>query len=508
MVNNKRIAKNTLFLYFRTFLIMLISLYTSRVVLDVLGETDFGIYNLVGGIVVLFTFMSSAMSAATQRYLNYELGRNNPHEVGCIFSMSLTVHFCIAFCVLVVGESLGLWFVMTQLNIPAERYDTALWVYQLSLLGCCFNILRIPYNACIIAYERMSFYAYASVFEAILRLGIVFLFPLTSADKLIAYALLTLVVIIAVNIVFRQYCRRNFSTSHYAIFWDKSLFNKLMSFSGWSMVGGLTTVGVGQGMNILLNIFYGVALNAAMGIAHQIHSAVQSFMSSFQVAFSPQIVKTYAAKQHEDFVQLICRSSRLSYCLVFIISPAIMVCIQPILKFWLTIVPEYTGAFSVIFIVYCMIDALSSPLWVSVQATGNIRTYQILMSLICFCNFPIMYIMLIMGCSPVHVVGVRLLVNILLHFARLIYIKKLIGFPVGYYLKNVMLKVFIMTIISIPLYMILTPDEGSLSDTALVFVSVVIQNLILSWFIGLSSNERKAVLQIIKNKNIPCLKFR
>ena len=499
-INNKRIAKNTLFLYFRTFIIMLISLYTSRAVLEALGETDFGIYNLVGGIVVLFSFMNSAMSVATQRYLNYELGRNDIRQVGRVFSMSVTAHICISLLVLLLGETVGLWFVMTQLNIPPERYAAAIWAYHLSLLGCCVNILRIPYNACIIAYERMSFYAYASIIEALLRLVIVFLLVVGTMDVLILYAILMFVVITVVNGIYMYYCHRNFATSHYRIFWDKPLFKQLMSFSGWSMFGSFASAGVGEGMSILLNIFYGVALNAALGISHQIHSAVSAFVSSFQTAFSPQIVKSYAANRHDEFYTLICRTSRLSYCLVFMIAPALIVCITPILHIWLTLVPEYTDAFAITTIVLCMIDALSGPLWVSVQATGDIKKYQLLMTFLALLNLPLMYILLLSGVSPVWVVGIRVVIGVVIHFARIDYLGRKLAFPVAYYMKDVMLRISLLTITCLPLPIFLSRYTDQIRSAALVFLAIAVQNSLFSLFIGMTKSERQSMTKIASNK--------
>jgi len=498
--NNKRIAKNTIFLYFRTFIVMLVSLYTSRAVLAALGETDFGIYNIVGGVVVLFAFMNSAMSAATQRYLNYELGRNDIEEVKRIFSMSINVHAGISAIVFILGESIGLWFVLTQLNIPQDRFDAAVWVYHLSLIGCCIHILRIPYNACIIAYERMSFYAFVSVVEAVLKLAIVFLLLVETFDKLVEYALLMLLVIIVVNIVYYIYCRRKFLVSRYHWFWDKSLFLKLLSFSGWSMFGSVATTAAGQGSSILLNIFHGVLLNAAMGLSHQVHSAVASFISSFQTAFSPQIVKTYAAKQHSEFTSLVCRSSRLSYCLVFLVSLPLMVCITPILHVWLTIVPEYTAEFVILTVTNCMIDALSGPLWVSVQATGNIRKYQIIMSCLFLSNLPLMYLCLLMGLSPVIVVGVRTVIYIVIHFVRIGYLQKIMEFPTSDYLKDVMLRVTIMTMSALPASISLQKYTCGLEQTIVVFLLLLFQNLLLVWLIGIKKNERKTILQSVIQK--------
>jgi len=498
--SNKRIAKNTILLYIRTFFVMLISLYTSRAILDALGETDFGIYNLVGGIVVLFSFMNSAMTTATQRFLNYELGKGNTRQVKRVFSMSLTAHICIAFLILILGETLGLWFVLTQLNIPLERYEASIWVYHLSLIGCCVNILRIPYSACIIAYERMSFFAYVSILESVLKLMIVFMLAIAPIDALVFYAVLMLVVICVVNSLYILYCNHKFDTARYHFFWDKLLFKQLMFFSGWSMFGSLASTGVAQGMNILLNIFYGVVLNAALGISHQVHSAVSSFVSSFQTAFSPQIVKTYAAGQKNDLEKLICRTSRFSYCLVFIFAPAIIVCITPILETWLTIVPEYTREFTIVTILLCMIDALSGPLWVSVQATGEIRNYQLLLSFISLLNLPFMYVMLLLGISPIWVVGIRVIIAVIIHFVRVGYLGHKMNFPVIYYMRDVMIRVTIMTCISIPLCIILSHYTNRLFLSAIVFALIVLQNSILSFVVGMSRNERSHLILIVKEK--------
>lgn len=468
--------------------------------MDVLGETDFGIYNIVGGVVVLFAFMNSAMSAATQRYLNYELGRNNLEEVERIFSMSINVHVGIAVLVLILGETIGLWFVMTQLNIPEDRFYAAMWVYHLSLLACCVNILRIPYNACIIAYERMLFYAYVSIIEAVLKLAIVFLLLVSTFDKLIEYALLMFLVILIVTVIYYIYCHRNFSISHYHWFWDKNLFKKLLSFSGWSMFGSVATTAAGQGSSILLNIFHGVSLNAATGLSHQVHSAVASFVSSFQSAFSPQIVKTYAAKEYNKFTSLVCRSSRLSYCLVFIVALPLMVCINTVLHIWLTIVPEFTAQFVILTVINCMIDALSGPLWISVQATGYIRKYQIIMSCLILSNLPLMYLCLYLGFSPVIVVGVRTMIYFVTHLARIKYLYKNINFPASDYLKDVMLRVIIMTLLALPASFYLHRYTIELLPTLFVFLFLLIQNTLLVWFIGVKKNERNNILQAVKQR--------
>lgn len=480
---------------------MLISLYTSRVVLDVLGETDFGIYNLVGGIIVLFSFMTNAMSTATQRFLNYELGKNDINQAHKVFSMSITTHILIALIIFVIGETLGLWFVITKLNIPACRFSSALWVYHLSIIGCCLSVLRIPYNASVVAYERMSFYAYASIIDALLRLLIAIILVKIGTDKLILYAILMLSVLVILNIVYYIYCKKHFTICHYEYSWDKSLFKEILSFSGWSMTGSLANVGANQGIGILLNIFHGVSLNAALGIANQVQSAVSSFVSSFQTAFTPQIVKTYTQEDKTTFYKIICRSSRLSYCLVFIIAPALIVCLDPILNLWLTDVPKYTNSFVTVFVIYIMIDAMSGPLWVSVQAKGNIRNYQLLMSTLIVLNIPIMLILLVCGVSPVYVVAIRAILNFITHLVRIEYLRMNLSFPTTIYWREVMLRCFTLTVISLPVCFTMSGLVRSGRFYVLSAMLIVIAiNTFLVVFIGLNNNEKRAFLKVAYNK--------
>lgn len=491
--NNKRIAKNALFLYFRTFLVMIVSLYTSRVVLQVLGETDFGIYNVVGGIVMLFSFLNSAMSTATQRFLNFELGRNDIKAVERVFSMSMTAHLSIALFVLIAAETVGLWFLYTQMNIPDERMTAALWVYQFSVLGCCAQILRIPYNASIIAYEKMSFYAYVSIIEVLLKLGIVFLLVVTFTDKLITYSILMFAVLVVMNFVYKYYCNKHFTTCRYKFFWDGSFYKKLMSFSGWSLLGCVANVGASQGLNIMLNIFYGVVVNAAMGIAHQVSVAVNSFVSSFQTAFIPQIVKSYAAGERDYFMSLVFRASRLSYYLIFIIGLPVIICCNQVLHIWLTDVPEFTLQFTQLMIVFAMIDALSNPLWNSVQATGKIRNYQLWLSVLIISNLPISYALLKLGFSPVIAVFVRVLINAIIHFGRVAYLKLLVDLSIGRYLKEVMARVFIVTVLSIPIPLLIYRENAGFIYTVVTIVTTMISSSLIIFFFGLTKNEKKMI---------------
>ncbi len=497
---NRRIAKNTIILYFRTFLVMLVSLYTSRVILNTLGETDFGIYNVVGGVVVLFSFFNSAMSTATQRFLNYALGHDDLEETKRIFSMSMTVHILIALIVIILSETIGLWFVNTQLHIPENRLVAAKWVYQFSVFGCCLQIIRIPYNASIIAYERMSFYAYISIVEVTLKLLICYLLVVSHFDRLITYSIMMFIVLFVVNLIYQIYCKREFRTAAYNFFWDKPLFVELMSFSGWSLMGSTANVGANQGVNILFNIFVGVVANAALGIAHQVQSAVSSFVSSFQTAFIPQLVKSYAAGEEDYFYSLMFRASRFSFFLVWIIGFPIILCCDTILGLWLNDVPQYTSSFAVLYIAFCMIDACSSPLWNAIQATGNIKKYQIVLSLIIMANIPIAYIILEIGLSPIIVVLVRVILNVVAHVYRIIYLRKHIKLNVRSYLIQVMMPIFLIIILSIPIPLLMTCLMKGLIGQIIVFVVSVIICLSLVLLVGLTRTERSIIVSQIKSK--------
>lgn len=496
--NNKRIAKNTVFLYFRTLIIMLVTLFTSRVLLQELGETDFGIYNLVGGIVVLFTFLNSALSTATQRFLNIELGRDNNVGANQVFCMSMNAHISIAIIVLVLAETLGLWFVSTKLNIPNDRYVAMHWVYQFSVLGVCANIVRIPYNAAIIAYEKMGFFAKISLLEAILRLVIVYMLLASPIDKLIYYSALMLVVVLFTNFLYFIFCRKYTSVCVYHRFWNKDLFLQLFNFTSWSVFGSASTAFTSQGINILYNIFCGVVVNAAMGITNQVFSAVSSFVANYQLAFAPQLTKYYASNDNESFCKLIKQASRFSYYLIFIIGLPCVFCCDTILKLWLEEVPRYTVEFTQLMIIYCLIETTSGPIWTAIQATGNIKRYQILISSIILVNLPLAYLLLKNGFSPVTVVLVRVLLNAVAVIARLYYLNRVIVFPIKDYVIGVIVHCTVITCISLPICVFMSQLIYNTTSGLLVFFGIFVLNIIIVFFLGLKKNERMMIYEKVK----------
>ena len=316
--NNKRIAKNTLMLYVRMLFSMIVSLFTSRVVLQTLGVEDYGIFNVVGGVITMFTFINAAMVSSTQRYLNFELAKGNSQRLRSVFNTSLQIHGLIAIAIIVLGETLGLWFVLNKLVIPESRMTAALWVYQCSILACSVNIMSAPYNADIIAHEEMSAFAYISILEVSLKLLIVYLLVVSPIDKLIAYAILTLSVQLLIRFIYSHYCHKHFEESYIEFNVNKVLFKEMSGFAGWSFFGNLAAILYTQGLNMMLNIFFGPVVNAARGIAVQVQSAVQQFVSGFQTALNPQITKNYAVGDLEQMHNLMFRL--FSFAVLFISS--------------------------------------------------------------------------------------------------------------------------------------------------------------------------------------------
>lgn len=506
--DNKRIAKNTLFLYMRMFVMMLTALFTSRIVLDVLGAADYGLNNVIGGVVVLFSFLNSALLSATQRFLNFYLGRKDYKQTNVVFCMSLNTYILLSVLVIVLGETIGLWFVDTQLNIPPERMYAARWVYQFTLIQFVISLLRVPYNASIIAYERMNFYAYISLIEVIARLLVVYLLYLTTFDKLIFYSFLYTIVPFMIALIYVIYCNRHFDTTRYKTIWNKVAFKEMFSFSGWSLFGSLANLSAQQGLNILINIFYGVTVNAAAGIANQVSNNVYGFISNFQTAFQPQIVKTYAAKEVERFHKLIFQTSKFSYFMVIVLVLPILFTIDGILEIWLKQVPEYTAVFCRLILIFLSIEAITAPLWMSVQATGKIRNYQILMASLIFMNFPIAYIVLKMG-LPVYTVWiVRIVVNLATMTARCIYMKKKMDFPLRPYIHNVIIPILSVTATALPVPIILHYlVSGFWMNLIVVGLSTLAVTILDVYFVGMNAHEKDMTRNMILKK-IPILKSR
>lgn len=489
--NNKRIAKNTLLLYVRTLFIMLVTLYTSRIVLNTLGVSDYGIYNVVGGVVAMFGFINSSMSSATQRYITFALGKGDVEQLQKVFSTALQIHILIAGLIVVLGETLGLWFMYTQMQIPANRMDAALWVLQCSIISSVVMIISVPYNADIIAHERMSAFAYISILEAVLKLAIVYALVVSPFDKLIFYAFLILAVQLLIRFCYGHYCNRHFPESRYHHVWDKSMFKEMTGFAGWSMFGNLSGVLFGQGLNMLLNVFFGPIVNAARAVSVQVQNAIQQFVGNFQMALNPQITKTYARGEMDDMHHLMFRSARFSFYLLFFLSLPVLFETDFILTVWLKTVPDNTVIFLRIMICTSLIYTMANPLIVANQATGKVRKYQAVCGSILLMILPVSYICLKLGCPAYAVFVVHFVMESVAQLARMVMLRPLIGIRIVDYIKNVYVRVVAVVLLSV-----IVPSIAykSMDDTVLRFFTVCIACVLsvgtVAYSVGLTNHER------------------
>lgn len=454
--NTKRIAKNTLMLYVRMLFGMLVSLYTSRVVLQALGVEDYGIYNVVGGVVAMFSLLSGALSAAVSRFLTFELGRNDLVRLRKVFSSALCVHALLALFVLVLSETLGLWFLNYQMNIPADRMIAANWVFQFSLFSFLLGLFSVPYNASIISHERMGIFAFVGIGDTLLQLGIVLFIALGEiySDKLIVYASLLVVKGLLFQLFYFYYCRKSFKECRFRLSLDKPLLKEMTGFAGWNFIGASSAILRDQGGNILLNLFYGPALNAARGIANQVNAAIGAFVGNFMIALNPQITKSYAASESEYMFSLIFRGARFSYYLLLWLALPVLLNTQYILSIWLNVVPEHATLFVQLVLVFSMCEAISNPLITVMLATGKIRNYQIIVGGLQMMNFPLSYIFLKMGFLPEIIVMVAISLSLICLGARLILLRDMIQLPVARFLRHVCGNVIVVTILSltVPMY--------------------------------------------------------
>lgn len=446
-------------------------------------------------------FINTSLSSSIQRFINYEMGIGGDDSVRRVFSCSLMIYIAFAILIFILGETIGLWFLNTQMNIPTERMNAANWVYQFTLIGFIANMLRVPYNALIIANEQMNFYAYFSIIEAILKLGVaLILFCWGNIDKLILLSILTSFVFILITWSYKIYCNNRFKVSRFQYLWEPTRVKKLLSFSGWSLLGSTANMGATQGVNLILNVFYGVAVNAAVGIATQLVNGIQQLVSNFQVAYNPQLVKLFVAGNMQEFLQLIYRSSKFSYYLMLMISIPMFINMEFVLDFWLTDVPQYTADFCRLILVYSLIDSLSAPLWLSVQAVGKIRNYQILMSAIIIITLPLSYIALRSGYSPLSVWKIRVCINVIIHIIRLLYLRGLIHISIMPYIKKVLLPTILVTFLSFPISMSLNGYYDGWYNFIIVTLVSLIVMIILTYTIGLDKNEKAFILHLIKSR--------
>lgn len=499
--NNKRIAQNTILLYFRMLFMMVVSLYTSRVILSILGVEDFGIYNVVGGIVGLFSFLNGSMSTATQRYLTFEIGMDNIQNLRKVFSLCITIHFIIALIIFILAETIGLWLLTTQMNIPPERVDAAMWVYQLSIFTCIILIMSVPYNADIIAHEKMGTFAYISIFEVTTKLLIVYLLNYINYDKLKVYAILMFCNQCIIRVIYGIYCKRHFIETQYKFIWDSKLIKEMFGFAGWNMFGIIASIGITQGINILLNMFFSPIVNAARGIAVQVQNAITGFSANFQLALSPQITKSYAQHEIKQMHKLIFASSKYSFLLLYFLSLPLLIETCQVLQWWLKEVPDHTINFVRIMLCISMVNVMADSFMVASQATGKIRTYQILVGGALLFIVPTAYIALKLGYPPESVFFTHLLYAILAQIIRVYLVRKLVHFSIFNYIKNVVIRIIAVALLSLilPLFCYFSMNI-SFIRFLIVGITAVLSVIISTYFIGLEKTERNFIKTQIQNK--------
>lgn len=503
--NNKRIAKNTLMLYIRMLITMVVGLFTSRIVLQTLGVEDYGIYAVVGGIVSMFTFLNGGMISATQRYLNFELGRGNQEQLSKVFSTSVQIHALISLIVLLLSETIGLWFLYEKLVIPAERLDAAFWVFQFSIVACVVNIISVPYNAVIVAHEKMSAFAYMSILDVVLKLLIVYLLYISPWDKLMVYAALLLCVGLLMCWIYARYCQKHFQEAHYRHHFDKALLKEMFSFSGWSLWGNLAAMLYSQGLNMMLNIFFGPVVNAARGIALQVQGVVQGFVGNFQMALNPQITKSYANGDLAQMHSLMFRSARFSFFLLFLLALPILLEANYILQLWLGKFPEDTVVFMRWIIGTSLIYTIANPCVIANQATGKVKVYQAVVGGILLLILPASYIALVLGAPAYSVFIVHFCVESIAQFSRMYMLRKLINLPLREYLNHIYLPIVIVVLVSIllPIYLHTQMLEGFLRLLCVGTMSVISAGCTV-FFLGLTKGERSfftsKIVQFLKRE--------
>lgn len=502
MSDNKRIAKNTMFLYFRMFLITGVTLYTSRIILSTLGVEDFGLYNVVGGIVTMFAFLSGSLGTATSRFITFELGRGNFIRLNNIFNVALIVHIFIAFIIVVLAETVGLWFFYEKMSIPEPRLYAALWVYQISIITIIFTLTQVPYNAVIIAHENMKVYAYVGIVEVIVKLGIVYMIAISPIDKLIFYALLLFLLQVGITLYYCYYCVGNYPESHLKICRNKEDYKSIFTYAGSDLIGSIAVMLQGQGLNLLLNVFFGPVVNAARAIAYQVQGAVSQFSNNFMTAVRPQIIKSYAENQIDDMWRLVYQSSVFSYYLMWLICLPICLEADTILTLWLGEYPDHTKTFLVLVIILCLIQTLKTPRVTIFHAMAKVFWSNITVGIVLCMAFPLAYIFLKMGWAPDSVFWAANITMALSEFVSVFVLRKFLDFSIIEYFTSVHGRCILVTSVSfvIPFLLLDKFLEPGLLRLLLTCTITSISVILTSLFIGMDKEMRLKLLGLVNNK--------
>ena len=499
--NNKRIAKNTLLLYLRMLFMMAVSLFTSRITLDALGITDYGIYNVVGGMVAMFSILSGSLSIAISRFITIEVGKGNKEKLNSIFSTSVSIQLFMSFVICILAELIGVWFLNNKMVLPPDRYYAAHWVLHLSILTFIVNLISVPYNAVIIAHEKMSAFAYISIFEVILKLIIVYLLYISSFDKLIVYSVLLTCVAVVIRLVYGAYCKRHFSEAHYRPLMDKRLLKDMSSFIGWAFIGNGVVVLKDQGTNMILNIFCGPAVNAARGVAMQVNTTIYSFVQNFMTAVNPQITKSYSVGSVSEMHKLIIRSAKFGFFILLILLMPVCANIDYVLDMWLVEVPEHTANFIVLVLLYSLFDCYGHPLITGVLAEGSIKSYEIILTFIYLANFIASYLLLRAGLEPEGVFVLNIVFKFFVIIALLWNARRKFSFPIRMFIRKCVLRTLAVFSLSTCFVLFLPVSQAvDFTKFALSTFVIVVFCILCVWTIGMTKNERAYIRNMLKAK--------
>ncbi|MBO7239633.1 MAG: lipopolysaccharide biosynthesis protein [Bacteroidaceae bacterium] len=502
---NKRIAKNTMLLYIRMGVMMVISFFTARITLEALGVVDYGINNVVGGLVSMFSLISSSLSSSVSRFMTFGLGKSDKKELNAIFSTSVNIHILLAIIVIIAIETIGVWFLNNKMVIPAERLTAAHWVLQSSTILFAVGLLSVPYNAAIIAHEKMGVYAYFTLFDAFSRLAIIFAIKYYGGDRLILLAIISLIPTLVKQFYYWHYSKKNFEECTYHAVWNKRVFKEMFGFAGWSFIGNSATILKGQGVNIVINMFIGPAINAARGISTQISSIMGQFARNFMIAIDPQITKEYAARNFTRMHSLICAGTRFSYYLLLILSVPLIIETETVLSIWLGKFPEHTIWFARLAIILNLSDLLSDSLDTAQKASGNLKYYEITVSGISIMNLPVSYLLLKFGYAPESTFIASIAISQICLFSRLCFIRKSINLRLRTFIKEVYIKIIIVTLIAFtaPTLCYMTIENQTIRFITVGIVSLISASAAI-YFIGCKKEERllvkKRIHKLFKKK--------
>lgn len=499
-IDNQRIAKNTVLLYVRTMFVMIVSLYTSRVILQALGVEDFGIYQVIGGMVAMFSVISAALSTAISRFITFEIGKGNSDRLKQVFATSIIIQIVISAIVFVLAEVVGIWFMQEQMQIPEGRMSAAYWVLHCSLITFVINLLSVPYNACLIAHEHMKAFAYVSVIEVLLKLGICFLIIISPIDRLVSYAILMAIIALLIRIIYTVYCHRHFEETKVNLKVNKDIFKEMFGFAGWSFFSNTMSIFNTQGVNMLINVFFGVTLNAARGIANQVEGAVVQFVNNFTVAVNPQITKSYAVGDLDGMYRLVCRGAKFSYFLMLVMTLPLICEADIILNLWLTQVPPHAVRLVQLSLVLGVFDCIGSSGYTACMATGKIKKYALIINSIGILEFPLSWIAFRMGGAIEASYYLYIVVKATVVIVRMFLLREMIGLPVKMYVREVFFPIIMTTFCSIipSILIVFFMQEGLVRLLVSLAIGAVMASL-ASLYVGMTGNERSVIIAKAKD---------